>query len=57
MEVPRATDKLYPVKTYHGKALAEAKMTQNLLPVSVDMHTLATDRTDAIRFREFQLAA
>ena len=56
MEVPRAADKLYPVKTYHGKALAEAKMTQNLLPVSVDMHTPATDRTDAIRFREFQLA-
>ena len=53
MGVPRAADKLYPVKTYHGKALAEAQMTQNLLPASVDMHPPATDRTDAIRFRKF----
>ena len=27
MGVPRAADKLYPVKTYHGKAFAEAQMT------------------------------
>ena len=56
MGVPAAADKLYPVIAYHGEASAEAQMTQHQLPVSVDMHPPATDRTDAIRVREFQLA-
>ena len=55
MGVPAATDKLYPVKTYRGEVAAEAQMTQHQLPVSVDMHPPAADRTDAIRFRQFQL--
>lgn len=55
IEIFHPTHKLYPVKTYRGEVAVEAQMTQHQLPVSVDMHPPAADRTDAIRFRPFQL--